>query len=92
MTTNINKMTIKCAVFDLDGTMLNTLKTINYYLNEALRMSDLPSVDEDHCRAFVGDGAVTLIERALNYVGDRSFDHFDRVFADYNSFVVFPQI
>ncbi|MBO7197002.1 MAG: HAD family hydrolase [Clostridia bacterium] len=81
MTTNINK--IKCAVFDLDGTLLNTIKTINHYLNLALSEHGLGSVSEADCMSFVGDGAVKLIERALARVGvDNSL--FDRVYKTYN--------
>ena len=75
---------IKCAVFDLDGTLLNTIKTINYYLNFALEKSGLLTVTEDECRSFVGDGAVKLIERALARHGADREKYFDRVFADYN--------
>ena len=74
---------IKCAVFDLDGTLLNTIKTINHYLNFALSTYSLPSVSEEDCMSFVGDGAVKLIERALDKVGaDRSL--FDSVFKTYH--------
>ena len=83
MTTNINKITIKCVVFDLDGTLLNTIKTINYYLNLALSEYGLGSVSEEDCMSFVGDGAVKLIERALSKVGADS-SCFDRVFELYN--------
>lgn len=75
---------IKCAVFDLDGTLLNTIKTISYYLNFALKKSGLSTVTEDECRSFVGDGAVKLIERALARCGADQEKYFDRVFADYN--------
>lgn len=84
MTTKLDKNKIKCAVFDLDGTLLNTIKTINFYLNSALNMNGLPSVDEDHCRSFVGDGAVKLIERALDFVGDANRASFKKTFDDYN--------
>ena len=78
-----NNTKIQCAVFDLDGTLLNTLKTINYYLNFALQKNSLGTICEDDCRAFVGDGAVKLIMRALNRLGaDES--RFDSVFTDYN--------
>lgn len=75
---------IKCAVFDLDGTLLNTIKTINHYLNFALEKSGLPPVTEDECRSFVGDGAVKLIERALARHGAERDTYFQRVFSDYN--------
>ena len=85
MTTNIEKNTIKCAVFDLDGTLLNTIKTINYYLNFALNKNGLAAVSEDSCMAFVGDGAKKLIARALSVVGADVEDYFDSVFCDYNA-------
>ena len=47
MSTIINKKQIKCAVFDLDGTLLNTIHTINYYLNLALERNGLGKIDKD---------------------------------------------
>ena len=83
MTTKDNKK-IKCAVFDLDGTLLNTIKTIHFYLNLSLRKNGFCEVDERSCMAFVGDGAVKLIERSLSHIGVSDDDAFRRVFADYN--------
>ena len=83
MSITIYKKHIKCAVFDLDGTLLNTIKTIHYYLNFALDTYGLGSVSRADTMKFVGDGAVKLIERALDSVGaDKS--HFDSVFKTYN--------
>ena len=83
MTTKLNKDTIKCAVFDLDGTLLNTIKTINYYLNLTLSTYGLGSVSEEDTMCFVGDGATKLIERALDRVGADS-SLFDSVYKTYN--------
>ena len=83
MTTKLNKDTIKCAVFDLDGTLLNTIKTINYYLNLTLSTYGLGSVSEEDTMRFVGDGATKLIERALDRVGADS-SLFDGVYKTYN--------
>ena len=83
MTTKLDKTKIKCAVFDLDGTLLNTIKTINYYLNYALDTYGLPPVSEADCMSFVGNGAVKLIERALNSVGG-DLSLFDQVYRTYN--------
>lgn len=78
------KREIKCAVFDLDGTLLNTLSTIHYYLNLTLEKYNLPLVSLDETRAMVGDGARLLISRAM---GEAAADRelYDRVFADYNA-------
>ena len=83
MTTKHNKNNIKCAVFDLDGTLLNTIKTINHYLNFALSEHGLGSVSEEDTMSFVGDGATKLIERALSSVRAGS-DIFDSVYKTYN--------
>ena len=83
MTTKADKINIKCAVFDLDGTLLNTIKTINYYLNYALDTYGLPHVSEADTMSFVGNGAVKLIERTLNSVGGDP-DLFDSLFKTYN--------
>lgn len=83
MTTKPNKTNIKCAVFDLDGTLLNTIKTINYYLNFALSKHGLPLVSELDTMRFIGNGAVKLIERSLCKIGaDDSL--FDSVYKAYN--------
>ena len=75
---------IECAVFDLDGTLLNTIKTINYYLNFALSKNGLGHIDESSCMSFVGDGAAKLIHRALDRLGADDEITFASVFRDYN--------
>ena len=74
---------IKCAVFDLDGTLLNTAKTIQYYLNLTLSKYGLPTVSEADTKRMVGNGARILITRAM---GDRANDTelYDKVYRDYN--------
>ena len=74
---------IKCAVFDLDGTLLKTAKTIQYYLNLTLSKYGLPTVSEADTKRMVGNGARILITRAM---GDRANDTelYDKVFRDYN--------
>lgn len=83
MTTNIDKNVIKAAIFDLDGTLLDTLSTIEFYLNKTLSSHGLPSVSRSQTMAFVGNGAAKLIERAMKAVGaDKSL--FDSIFKSYN--------
>ena len=83
MTTNIDKNVIKAAVFDLDGTLLDTLSTIEFYLNKTLSSHGLPSVSRSQTMAFVGNGAAKLIERAMDAVGaDKAL--FDSIFKSYN--------
>lgn len=74
---------IKCAVFDLDGTLLNTARTIQHYLNLTLSKYGLPTVSEADTKRMVGNGARVLIIRAM---GERANDTelYDRVYRDYN--------
>ena len=56
---------IKAVLFDLDGTLLNTLTDLQVSVNTALKSVDAPVRSLEEIRAFVGDGAVKLCERAL---------------------------
>ncbi len=55
---------IKCCIFDLDGTLLNTLPTITHYVNMTLAEDGLAPISEEECRGFIGNGAAKLIQRA----------------------------
>ena len=52
-------------VFDLDGTLLDTLDDLTAAVNQALRAHDLPERSRDQVRGFVGNGVHKLIQRAL---------------------------
>lgn len=58
---------IKCAVFDLDGTLLDTLTTIAYYCNKTLEALKLEPIEKEKYKYFVGEGARILIKRILEY-------------------------
>lgn len=58
-------MTIQGVVFDLDGTLLDTLADIGGSVNEALAAMGFPTHELDAYRYFIGDGRDTLIQRAL---------------------------
>lgn len=53
------------AIFDLDGTILDTLEDLADSTNYALRMNKLPPRTQDEIRSFVGNGIRKLIERAV---------------------------
>ncbi len=56
---------IKAVLFDLDGTLLDTLPDIRLSLNETLAKFGYPLLSASETRAFIGDGAKRLVERAL---------------------------
>ncbi len=53
------------VIFDLDGTLLDTLKDLTDSLNVVLERYHLPVHTEDEVRRFVGNGIPKLIERAI---------------------------
>lgn len=58
-------MRYKCAIFDLDGTLLYTLTSINKAINEALRICGYPEHPLGRTVDFVNFGSVELVRRAL---------------------------
>ena len=60
---------IKCCIFDLDGTLLDTITTITHFVNVTLQRWGIKEISIDECKAFVGDGARKLIERACENGG-----------------------
>jgi phosphoglycolate phosphatase len=58
-------MTCKAVLFDLDGTLLDTLADLAGSMNRVLERANLPPHPVDAYRYFVGDGVVNLVRRAL---------------------------
>ncbi len=61
----------KLVIFDLDGTLLNTIADLTVAVNHALEQCGYPVHTVDEIRSFVGNGIGKLLERALP-VGKRS--------------------
>ena len=57
---------MKALIFDLDGTLLNTLDDIADSMNEVLRRHGLPPHATDAYKYFVGDGVLNLVRRAAS--------------------------
>ncbi|MBO5487277.1 MAG: HAD-IIIA family hydrolase [Eubacterium sp.] len=58
-------MKYKAVVFDLDGTLLNTLEDLKDAVNAALRSHQMPERSLEEIRNFVGNGIAKLIERSV---------------------------
>ena len=52
------------AIFDLDGTLLDTLGDLHSAVNFALRKLRFPERTVDEVRSFIGNGVVKLMERS----------------------------
>ncbi|GFI44042.1 phosphoglycolate phosphatase [Lachnospiraceae bacterium] len=60
---------MNACIFDLDGTLTDTLASLTYSVNETLKEMGLSPITAEQCRSFVGNGARVLIEKALAAVG-----------------------
>ena len=73
----------KTFIFDLDGTLLNTLNDLAASTNHALLTNGMAERSIDEVRQFVGNGVRLLIERAVEPGTDKAT--IDRVFADFKT-------
>lgn len=61
-----NKTTkTKLVIFDLDGTLLDTIEDLAVSINYVLEKSGYPTHSVEEYKYFVGNGVIKLIERAL---------------------------
>ena len=60
----------KACIFDLDGTLTDTLESLTYSVNATLKELGLGQITDTQCKAFVGSGARRLIEQCLQVAGD----------------------
>lgn len=77
-------MRYKLAVFDMDGTILNTLEDLADSTNYALKANGLPERTIDEVRKFVGNGIRLLIERAVPTDTDKKLT--DKVFDTFKEY------
>jgi len=71
----------QAVIFDLDGTLLDTLDDLAAAVNHALTAHGFPTRTRDEVRSFVGDGVALLVERALP--DGRNYPAFDACLADF---------
>ena len=74
-------MMYKVYIFDLDGTLLDTLADLAASTNYALRKHGMPEHSIDDVRRFVGNGVRKLMERAVPDGADNPL--FDEAFATF---------
>ena len=75
----------KGCMFDLDGTLLNTIHTISHYGNQALRRFGLPEIETETYKRLVGEGAGVLVQRMLKENGVQDDALYSRVYEYYVS-------
>lgn len=57
---------IKLCIFDLDGTLVNTISDLAASVDFAMKKLDLPTHTIEEYTSFVGDGTLLLIKRSLS--------------------------
>ncbi len=73
----------KAVIFDLDGTLSDSIHSIKYCTDRALEPFGFGPFSVEDYKYFVGDGAANLIRRALAAAGDSEGVHFEDAFARY---------
>ena len=77
-------MQYKLAVFDLDGTILDTLADLAEAVNNALRKNRMPEHTTEEVRWYVGNGIPKLIARAVPEDADET--QRQQVHADFTAY------
>ena len=77
------KRNYKLAIFDLDGTVLDTLGDLHASVNAALRGSALSERSVEEIRVFLGNGMKNLIDRSVPSGTDEALTA--RVLADFKA-------
>lgn len=87
----------KACIFDLDGTLTDTLESLTYSVNKTLDEMGMSAITAEQCRSFVGNGARYLIGKALAAAGDTELERmeegmkvYSRVFAENCTYHVKP--
>lgn len=73
----------KAVIFDLDGTLTDSIHSIKYSGDMALEPFGYGPFTEEQYKYFVGDGAANLVKRALAAGGDTELANFDAAYARY---------
>lgn len=76
----------KAVIFDLDGTLSDSINSIKYCGDRAVEPFGYGPFTVKQYQYFVGDGAENLIKRALTAGGDTQLEHFDEAFALYKKY------
>lgn len=76
----------KAVIFDLDGTLSDSIASIKYCGDRTLERFGYGPFPEADYKYFVGDGAANLVKRALAASGDKELIHFEEAYALYREY------
>lgn len=78
----------KVAIFDLDGTLVDSIGSIASACNEALLKNGLKERNINEYKYFAGDGALELVKRAVYASGDTNYEKLESVYNIYKDIFV----
>lgn len=76
----------KACIFDLDGTLADTVVSIAYNGNRALAALGLKTHPIEQYQYFAGDGSDELVRRCLRASGDEKLEHYEEMKKIYGAF------
>ncbi len=76
----------RCCIFDLDGTLLNTLPALIRTMNLTLGHFDLQPIGEEDTKRFVGDGYKKFVERAFKARGVEARERLEAAYPVYERY------
>lgn len=77
---------IKACIFDLDGTLADTVESLAYSVNYTLQTLGLKELPVNNFKFYAGDGARMLVRRSLIDAGDKACACFDQAWNIYTGF------
>ena len=75
---------IKCVLFDMDGTLSDTLDDLKVALNHTLTKLSLPLRSREEVLSYVGNGIDALVMRGLPEDGKGYFDQALPIFKQFS--------
>lgn len=77
---------IKACIFDLDGTLVDSVESIAYSANRAITDFGFRPHPVDNYNGYAGDGVDMMLKRSLLAAGDTNLEFFNQVLAKYKEY------
>lgn len=78
-------MSKKIVLFDLDGTLTDTLDGLRFCVNHTMDELGLSHISSEQCQSFVGNGAKVLLQKSLMAVAgdDEKLEESEAIYAEF---------
>ena len=77
---------VRCCIFDLDGTLVNSVYAIQRSVNQTLESFGLEPISVEEAKQYAGEGYKKLMERALKARGDEKLAFYQESLTRYSAF------